>query len=249
MEDNKEVKPILIFEKMALVMGEVAAIPKNKTGAGLNYKFRGIDDFMNALNPLMAKHKVVFSFEIIKAEKESYDQESNFNNQKKIVKWTNALLTIKYTFYTTDGSWISCTTIGEGKDNSDKAHNKAMSAALKYALMQMFLVPTEDLIDQDSERPGDEKPAINPPAQQLVQKAQELKNHAPQGAGPSEAQIKRLYAICKKSNWTEMDLKSYMDMRMKLKSVSQLNTTKYNELCTYIDQNPLELTEIKNEPN
>ena len=248
MDEVKE-KTMFIFEKMALVMGEVAAIPKNKTGSGLNYKFRGIDDFMNALNPLMAKHKVVFSFDIVKAEKESYDQESNFNNQKKIVKWTNALLTIKYTFYTTDGSWISCTTIGEGKDNSDKAHNKAMSAALKYALMQMFLVPTEDLIEQDAESPGDSP--INPPVEKLVQKAQELKNHAPTAAqsGPSEAQIKRLYAICKKSNWSQLDLKSYMDMHMKLKSVSQLSTMKYNELCTYIDQNPLEATEIKDESN
>lgn len=245
--DEIKQKTMFIFERMAKAMGDVAAIPKSRSGQGLNYKFRGIDDFMNALNPILSKHQIVFSFDIIKAEKESYDQKSVYQGNEKIVKWTNALLTIKYTFYTVDGSWISCTTIGEGRDNSDKAHNKAMSAALKYALMQMFLVPTEDLVDQDDERPGDVDK--NPPAEKLAQKAQELKNHAPTAAqlGPSDAQIKRLYAICKKANWSQMDLKSYMDMQMKLKSLTQLSSTKYNELCVYIDQNPLEVTEQKDE--
>lgn len=225
----------LIFKNMALVMGEVAAIPKSRSGQGLNYKFRGIDDFMNALNPIMAKHAVVFGFDIVKDSVDHYEQKSTYNGQDKVVRWTNVLLHIKYTFYTTDGSNLSCVTVGEGRDNSDKAHNKAMSAALKYALMQMFLVPTEDLVDQDSERPGDVDK--NQPAPILAQKAQQLKNHAPTSTGPSDAQIKRLYAICKKSNWSQDDLKSYMSIRMQLTSVSQLSPTLYNELCTYIDQN------------
>jgi hypothetical protein len=59
------------------------------------------------------------------------------------------LLTIKFTFYTTDGSSVSAVGIGHALDTSDKATNKAQSSALKYALMQTFLIPTEE--DKDVE--------------------------------------------------------------------------------------------------
>lgn len=225
---------ILIYQQIAKVMGEVSAIPKSRSGQGLNYKFRGIDDFMNALNPIMSKNQVIFGFDVINVQKETFDQESNYNGNKKIVKWTNVSLTIKYIFFAADGSSISVVTIGEGRDNSDKAYNKAMSAALKYALMQVFLVPTEDLIDQDDERPGDIDK--NQPVEKLVDKAKELKNHAPQYSGPSEAQIKRLYAICKKSNWTQDTLKDYLKSKYSFDSVSKLTQTQYNEVCSFVDQ-------------
>lgn len=50
------------------------------------------------------------------------------------------------------GSSISCTVMGEGRDTSDKATNKAMAAAHKYALLQTFCIPTED-IGQDDPTP------------------------------------------------------------------------------------------------
>jgi hypothetical protein len=48
-----------------------------------------------------------------------------------------------------DGSSHVISTIGEAMDSGDKATNKAMSAAYKYALMQAFCIPTEG--DNDSE--------------------------------------------------------------------------------------------------
>jgi predicted RNA-binding protein with PIN domain len=49
----------------------------------------------------------------------------------------------------TDWTSVTVTTIGEAADTSDKATNKAMSAALKYALIQTFSVPTKDMDDAD----------------------------------------------------------------------------------------------------
>ena len=43
-------------------------------------------------------------------------------------------------------------------DYSDKSSNKALSAALKYALMQMFLIPTAELKDPDGDSPEIKQP-------------------------------------------------------------------------------------------
>jgi hypothetical protein len=36
-------------------------------------------------------------------------------------------------------------------DSGDKASNKAMSVAMKYAMFQMFMIPTEEMVDPDGE--------------------------------------------------------------------------------------------------
>ncbi len=36
-------------------------------------------------------------------------------------------------------------------DNGDKGANKAISVALKYALLQTFMIPTQEMIDPDKE--------------------------------------------------------------------------------------------------
>jgi len=58
-------------------------------------------------------------------------------------------LTVLFRFYAEDGSHIEAVTIGEAMDSGDKSANKAMSAAMKYAMMQVFCIPTQD--DKDSE--------------------------------------------------------------------------------------------------
>ena len=60
---------------------------------------------------------------------------------------------IKYTFYAEDGSFIEAVTVGEGMDSGDKATNKAMAIAFKYACFQVFCIPTEEMKDPDSEIP------------------------------------------------------------------------------------------------
>lgn len=56
---------------------------------------------------------------------------------------------MKFTAYAEDGSSVSSVTIGEAMDSGDKSMNKAMSTAYKYALMQIFCIPTAD--DKDTE--------------------------------------------------------------------------------------------------
>ena len=46
---------------------------------------------------------------------------------------------------------MQATVVGEGMDSGDKAANKAMAIAHKYALLQTFCIPTEEQKDPDAE--------------------------------------------------------------------------------------------------
>jgi hypothetical protein len=62
-------------------------------------------------------------------------------------------LRMKFTFYAEDGSFVESVTEGEAMDSGDKSTNKAMSVAYKYALMQIFCIPTEDEKDTEVASP------------------------------------------------------------------------------------------------
>ena len=108
--------------------------------------YRGIDDVMNALQPLLAKNKVFIVPEILEQMREERTSYKGGNLIYSICK-------IKYKFYAEDGSSIEAITIGEGMDSGDKATNKAMAIAMKYALFQVFCIPTDEMKDPDSETP------------------------------------------------------------------------------------------------
>lgn len=132
-----------IFTAMAAVMGEVEAIGKDQVNQGQKFKYRGIDQVYNALQPLMAKHKIFLMPEVLDNHTEL---RTNANNKPTV----HVSLRMKYTFWTVDGSSVSCVVQGEAMDNGDKATNKAMAVAHKYALLQTFMIPTEDMQDPDA---------------------------------------------------------------------------------------------------
>lgn len=149
----EEKKKMSIYETIPAVMAEIGAIGKdswNKQGQGFAY--RGIDAVMNALSPAMTKYKM---FVIPK----TLDQRREERQTAKGSTLIYSICTVEYTFYAEDGSSVSATVIGEGMDSGDKATNKAMSAAFKYACFQTFCIPTEEMKDPDAETPPPSKPA------------------------------------------------------------------------------------------
>ena len=132
-----------IYESISRVMTEVPAIAKAKDNKQQGFKYRGIDDVMNALQPLLAKNKVFVVPQVLEQIREE-------RVSSKGGKLFYTILKIKFTFYAEDGSFVEAITIGEGMDSGDKASNKAMSIAMKYALFQVFCIPTE-LDDPDAE--------------------------------------------------------------------------------------------------
>lgn len=143
----------MIYEAITNIMADIDAIGKDqKAGSSsFGYKFRGIDQVMNYMKPLLAKHGVFVVPEVLETTREERVNTKGGNVIYSVIK-------VKHTYYAKDGSSISSIVVGEGMDTGDKASNKALSIAMKYSMFQVFCIPTEEIHDQDAEIPEPSKP-------------------------------------------------------------------------------------------
>lgn len=119
------------------------------------YKFRGIDDVYNAISPLLGEHGLCILPRMIRRD----CQERQTAKGSAIFY---VVVEAEFDFVSAeDGSVHVVRTFGEAMDMSDKATNKAMSAAYKYAAMQAFAIPTEG--DNDTENQTIEPVPIDAP--------------------------------------------------------------------------------------
>lgn len=132
-----------IHQLMALVMRDVRNVGKDGFNNHHKYAFRGVDDFIGALAQPLRDHGVFMMTEIL-------DFQPSVRGNMNAVH-----LRVAFHFYGPAGDKVTATTLGEASDTADKASNKAMSAALKYALMQTFMIPVDagSLDDGDRDHP------------------------------------------------------------------------------------------------
>lgn len=144
----------LIYGKIADCMRQLGAIGKDSKNTQQGFMYRGVDAVMNALNPVLTANRMFFVPEVLEQHREERQTRSGGNLIYSILK-------MRYTLYAEDGSNVSAVVIGEGMDSADKSSNKAMSVAYKYAMFQIFSIPTEELVDPDGETPPEStrKPA------------------------------------------------------------------------------------------
>ena len=133
-----------IYKLIGRAIGEIGAIAKDKRNPQQGFMYRGIDQVYNALNPVMAKLGLFITPEILEQRREE-------RQTAKGGALIYTILTIRFTVYAPDGSNVSLSVIGEAMDSGDKSTNKAMSVAMKYAMFQLFCIPTEEMIDPDGE--------------------------------------------------------------------------------------------------
>ena len=136
-----------VYQSINAVQKELSTIgiTKDRTNTqGSGYKFRGIDDVYNAIAPLLAKHGLCILPRVLTRE-----------CVERLSKNGGALfyvtVEVEFDFVSAeDGSKHTVKTFGEAMDSGDKATNKAMSAAYKYAAFQAFSIPTESDNDEDA---------------------------------------------------------------------------------------------------
>lgn len=145
-DENETTPAPQIYARMSAVMADIGFIAKDRKNTVQNYAFRGIDDVFAALQPCLIKHGVFFVPEVIQN-----DQVERPTKSGGTLIYTT--LRVAYTFYAPDGSSVAAVVVGEAMDSGDKSSNKAMSAALKYAVLQIFCVPTEASEDADYHSP------------------------------------------------------------------------------------------------
>lgn len=141
----------LIYKKMSDVMKEIGHVGKDQKNQAQGFKFRGIDQFVNTLYPALCKHGV-FMTPRCTTERNELKEVMRSSGKAGVDKHVTILM--EYDFFAEDGSKVTVGPIpAEGLDSGDKATNKALSAALKYALIQTFSVPTEDMAEADLDSP------------------------------------------------------------------------------------------------
>lgn len=135
-----------VYQAINKVQADLAktGISKDRKNVTQGYNFRGIDEVYNALAPLLASAGLCIlprCVERVCVERTSAKGGALF------------YVTVKAEFdfvAAEDGSKHTIVTYGEAMDSGDKATNKAMSAAYKYAAMQAFSIPTEGDNDADA---------------------------------------------------------------------------------------------------
>ena len=144
-----------IYKAIIGVMAEINAIGKDRKNQQQGFAYRGIDDVMNELHAALTKNKVFVVPEVLNEERSTGKTRSGGD-----LFYTR--LKIRFTFYTDDGSSVSAVVIGEAMDSGDKASNKALSIGLKYAMLQVFCIPTEDEKDPDAQSPQPAPQSMKP---------------------------------------------------------------------------------------
>jgi hypothetical protein len=135
-----------VFTAINTVQAALAkeGIAKGRKNQQQGYAFRGIDDVYASLSQLLAENSLLmlpnYTARTV-SERETKTGGALFN----------VVLLGSFTFISAkDGTTTTVSTFGEAMDSADKATNKAMSAAYKYAAIQSFCIPTEGDNDADA---------------------------------------------------------------------------------------------------
>ncbi len=127
-----------VVQLMIEVMRRVRSVGKDQQNTeGGRYYFRGIDDVINALGPAMREVGVLCLPTVEWSERKDTKTTRGKNTRETIAR-------VRYTFYGPNGDSISAVTEGESLDSGDKGTAKAFSVAYRIALIQGFVLPTDE---------------------------------------------------------------------------------------------------------
>ena len=135
------------------VMHDIAktGIAKLKKNQQQGYNFRGVEDAMNELSPLLVNRGITV---------EPTYSELHITEREKGEGKAMRFCTIKgsFKFEAEDGSHQISEAYGEAMDSGDKALTKAQSVAFRTALFQKFVVPFMAMDPEDYEGGNDAAP-------------------------------------------------------------------------------------------
>jgi hypothetical protein len=128
-----------IHVALARAMGDVQAIRKDSrvTSGPAQFNFRGVDAVMSAVGPAFRRHGVLCLPRAVSWTADDYATKTGTLMRRVILE-------VEFTFVGPDGSTLTCTTMGEAADSSDKSMSKAHSVAYRTALLQALTIPTDE---------------------------------------------------------------------------------------------------------
>lgn len=163
-----------IYKALNAAMNDICRLGIGKarkaSAGGANYSFRGIEDAMNEMSPILVRHGIIV---IPKFTEQTVTERAKGDpSEGKAMRF--AVVKGSFVFCAQDGSSVEASCFGEAMDSGDKAMTKAQSVALRTALFDTFMVPTMAMDpESDDYGQGDEKPSELDAAQAEAMKGTE----------------------------------------------------------------------------
>lgn len=127
-----------VQQAWAAVMTDVRALGKDqRTDSGTRFNFRGVDDVMNLVGPVLRQHGVSVVPTSVTHHPENYSTKTG-------TAMRNVTVLVTYAIHGPAGDTMPGAAAGEASDAGDKATPKAMSVAFRTFLLQSLCLPTED---------------------------------------------------------------------------------------------------------
>ena len=235
-----------VIEALAAISAELPAIAKvphpSESGKGITYAYRGIEEITAHAQQLFAKHGVVVVPQVHHREVKDIIVNGN--------PWTDTFLEVYWSIYGSGGveDVVQAATFGQGRDNSDKGTNKAMTQAFKYLLLDMLMIsdPSDDNDGTNIEVDARTHTSYVAPAQEQYEMINgeqiptgtegiEVRRTGPGGADGTlignGTDSKRIYAMSKKLD-QEADVNDvcYQITGRSIKHTSQLTRYEYDQV-------------------
>lgn len=138
-----EPAPLTVVAAVAAVAADLGAIGKESQGHG--YQYRGIDDILNALSPLLAKHGVVIVPKPVHAE--------TVPAPGRKEGWTATRVQYEFEVFGPDGSSFVGGAAADGLSNQGTGPGIAASYAYKTFAIQLFCIPTYETPEAENVPP------------------------------------------------------------------------------------------------
>lgn len=146
------IPPANVYQALVNVAREVEPVSKDRehrgAGGGETYKFRGIDDVMNAIHASMARNGVLpvpnddYAEDLDASADRPWTYESVVRGGGK--PWRHHLLRTRWTILGPNGTSLEIPILSEALDNQDKGLGKARSYGMKDLLLRLLTLPTDD---------------------------------------------------------------------------------------------------------
>lgn len=151
MTDMKE--PLSLAAALQAVAQDIDHIGKDQKNAAQGFKFRGIDDVLNAMHGPLSKHGV----SIVPSRVDVLNDTERATAKGSAQFFCRAMVT--YEIVGPDGDSTLAAVMAEASDMGDKVSSKLMSMAYKYLLFQLFCIPVEGGMDDADADTPEEVPA------------------------------------------------------------------------------------------
>jgi hypothetical protein len=183
MSDPTEVDQLAM--KVAKVMQDIDAVPKNGTNDYHGYAYSTDDDVMQSVRPVMAKHNLIALPSV--TDRDTWEVETKNGTA------LHSRIEMEITLIDGDsGQSKTMTWEGEAQDGQDKGLYKALTSAVKYWALKTFLLSADSDVethDAASRQGGTDY-------------------------GPTDAQLEYARDLAQKDVWTDQESKQLLNDRI-----------------------------------